>query len=94
MKLVFFSAYFFEITIFCWTKMESMQHPSAGPIGSLQVGNRGPESTSYDPLIGKKVWTRWPDDNNFYEAVITDYNPDEVISLFYVVIHVENITLS
>lgn len=30
-----------------------------------------------DPLIGKKVRTRWPDDNNFYEAVITDYNPVE-----------------
>nr|GMC89276.1 protein EMSY-LIKE 3-like isoform X2 [Ipomoea batatas] len=29
----------------------------------------------FDPLIGRKVRTRWPDDNNFYEAVITNYNP-------------------
>ncbi|KAL8236606.1 hypothetical protein R6Q59_017687 [Mikania micrantha] len=28
-----------------------------------------------DQLIGKKLRTRWPDDNNFYEAVIVDYNP-------------------
>ncbi|WOL13965.1 hypothetical protein Cni_G22745 [Canna indica] len=28
-------------------------------------------------LIGQKVMTRWPDDNNFYEAVITDYKPHE-----------------
>lgn len=27
-----------------------------------------------DSLIGRKVMTRWPQDNNFYEAIITDYN--------------------
>ncbi|KAL5205743.1 hypothetical protein ABZP36_033952 [Zizania latifolia] len=33
--------------------------------------------TSTDPtsLINQKIYTRWPDDNNFYEATITDYNP-------------------
>lgn len=31
-----------------------------------------------DPLIGRKLRTRWPDDNNFYEAVIVDYNPVQV----------------
>ncbi|KAL8245530.1 hypothetical protein R6Q59_011788 [Mikania micrantha] len=35
------------------------------------------EDNSSDPLIGRKVWTRWPEDNNFYEAVITDFNPVE-----------------
>jgi hypothetical protein len=32
---------------------------------------------SADPnsLINHKVYTRWPDDNNFYEATITRYNP-------------------
>ncbi|KAK6162862.1 hypothetical protein DH2020_002703 [Rehmannia glutinosa] len=35
------------------------------------------EGASFDPLVGRKVRTRWPDDNNFYEAVITDYNPVE-----------------
>ncbi|KAL4571630.1 hypothetical protein LXL04_018393 [Taraxacum kok-saghyz] len=28
-----------------------------------------------DQLIGRKLRTRWPDDNNFYEAVIVEYNP-------------------
>ncbi|CAI9297784.1 unnamed protein product [Lactuca saligna] len=31
--------------------------------------------TTRDQLIGRKLRTRWPDDNNFYEAVIVDYNP-------------------
>ena len=39
------------------------------------------EATPYDPLIGRKVWTRWPEDNHFYEAVITDYNQIEVYAL-------------
>jgi len=36
-----------------------------------------PEAATVDPLIGRKVRTRWPEDNNFYEAVITDYNPQQ-----------------
>ncbi|KDP25135.1 hypothetical protein JCGZ_22670 [Jatropha curcas] len=65
----------------------SMQYPSAGLTGRAQANNRSSsgafatsepaEATSYDPLIGRKVWTRWPEDNHFYEAVITDYNPVE-----------------
>ncbi|GAB4828135.1 hypothetical protein Ancab_035050 [Ancistrocladus abbreviatus] len=35
-----------------------------------------------DRLIGRKVRTRWPDDNNSYEAAITDYNADEVERIF------------
>ncbi|KAK3195461.1 hypothetical protein Dsin_026771 [Dipteronia sinensis] len=31
-----------------------------------------------DMIQRKRVRTRWPDDNNFYEAVITDYNPVEI----------------
>lgn len=63
-----------------------MPYPS-GPAGRGQFGNRiasgghpaePAEGTPYDPLIGRKVRTRWPDDNNFYEAVITDYNHVEV----------------
>ncbi|CAA0820716.1 Protein EMSY-LIKE 3 [Striga hermonthica] len=62
-----------------------MQYPQ-GPAGRGQFGNRmssgvltnePAEGGSFDPLIGRKVRTRWPDDNNFYEAVITDYNPAE-----------------
>ncbi|CAI9279464.1 unnamed protein product [Lactuca saligna] len=63
-----------------------MQYPPSGPSGRGQLGNRvtsGPlanesaETAAFSPLIGRKVRTRWPDDNNFYEAVITDYNPVE-----------------
>ncbi|RWW73244.1 hypothetical protein BHE74_00018895 [Ensete ventricosum] len=65
-----------------------MKYPSAGPSGRSQVANRNSsgvlvagepaEPASFDLLIGRKVMTRWPEDNNFYEAVITDYNPVEV----------------
>lgn len=68
--------------------MKSMPYPSSGPAGRGQVGNRASsganrisepvEGVSFDPLVGRRVRTRWPDDNNFYEAVITDYNPVEV----------------
>lgn len=65
------------------------QYPSSGPTGRSQIVSRVPsgaianepaKGAASDPLIGKKVRTRWPDDNNFYEAVITDYNPVEVRS--------------
>ena len=29
-----------------------------------------------NPLINRKVMSRWPEDNSFYEATITDYNPE------------------
>lgn len=71
--------------------VKSMQFPSAGLAGRTQAGSRGSsgafatneaaEAATYHPLIGRKVWTRWPEDNHFYEAVITDYNPVEVRSL-------------
>ncbi|MQM09856.1 hypothetical protein Taro_042738 [Colocasia esculenta] len=66
------------------SSMKSMQYPSA--VGRGQVASRPPgahmpvesaEAAKFDPLIGRKVLTRWPEDNNFYEAVITDYNPAE-----------------
>ncbi|GMH11507.1 hypothetical protein Nepgr_013348 [Nepenthes gracilis] len=53
----------------------SLQYPSGGLSGSAQVANHSTSSAFADPLIGRKVWTRWPEDNNFYEAVITDYDP-------------------
>ncbi|KAB1224884.1 hypothetical protein CJ030_MR1G008842 [Morella rubra] len=62
------------------------QYPLSGPTGRGQVANRvssgavasqPPEGATVDPLIGRRVRTRWPDDNNFYEAVITDYNSAE-----------------
>jgi len=69
--------------------MMSIQFPSTGLTSQSQVTNQGgssgafatkgpAEAASYDPWIGRKVWTRWPEDNHFYEAVITDYNAAEV----------------
>lgn len=70
--------------------MKSSQYPSTSITGRPQAANRGSsgafvasepaEGATYDPLIGRKVWTRWPEDNHFYEAVITDYNHVEVCS--------------
>ncbi|GFZ00654.1 Emsy N Terminus (ENT) domain-containing protein [Actinidia rufa] len=63
-----------------------MQYPSSAPTGRGQIVNRisssalagePTEGVPFDSLIGRKVRTRWPDDNNFYEAVITDYKPVE-----------------
>ncbi|XP_073132376.1 protein EMSY-LIKE 3-like isoform X2 [Henckelia pumila] len=34
-----------------------------------------PAESIRDPLIGRRVMIKWPADNNFYEALITDYNP-------------------
>ncbi|KAI3796708.1 hypothetical protein L1987_39387 [Smallanthus sonchifolius] len=61
------------------------QHPPPGATGRAQLGNRvtsgahneSAETSSFSTLIGRKVRTRWPDDNSFYEATITDYNPVE-----------------
>ena len=70
----------------------SMQYPSTGSTGRGQFANRSSsgavvtnenaEAAAHDPLIGRKVMTRWPEDDNFYEAVITHYNPIEVCSRY------------
>lgn len=61
-------------------------HPSSGLSVRGQQSNRvasgvfpsePAEATSYSSLMGRRVRTRWPDDNNFYEAVITDFDPDK-----------------
>ncbi|CAM0950841.1 unnamed protein product [Alopecurus aequalis] len=67
---------------------------SAGPSGRGPQMNRNfpgrppaPEPSQgqhVDPLINQRVMTRWPEDNSFYEATITDYNaekmkPDDII---------------
>ena len=53
---------------------QALNHTSSGAFGT----NEPAESAPYDPLVGRKVWTRWPEDNHFYEAVITDYDPVKV----------------
>ncbi|XP_043814649.1 protein EMSY-LIKE 1 isoform X2 [Manihot esculenta] len=66
--------------------MKYTHYPSSVPAGNHYVNrsssgalaaNEHTEAATSDPLIGRKVWTRWPEDNSFYEAVITDYNPAE-----------------
>lgn len=37
-----------------------------------------PSESIRDSLIGRRVMIRWPADSNFYEAVITEYNPVDV----------------
>lgn len=52
---------------------------SSGNGASLPfVMNTNVEVTRREPLIGRRVMIRWPEDNNFYEATITDYNPQKV----------------
>ncbi|XP_050940000.1 protein EMSY-LIKE 1-like isoform X1 [Cucumis melo] len=68
-----------------FSSMKPMQYSSSVPAGSRQLNNHGSSGTllanesaeapPYDTLIGRKVWTRWPEDNSFYEAVIKDYDP-------------------
>jgi hypothetical protein len=68
------------------------QFPLSGPGGRNQVPNRAvmgehAEGGVMEKLVGKRVRTRWPDDNSFYEAIITDYSAHDVFTtLEYVVI--------
>lgn len=74
--------------------MTFFQYSSAGSTGRHKPPGRGssgtitanirPRAGKFDKLIGRKVWTRWPEDNKFYEAVISDYNPIEVCSQFVI----------
>eukprot|EP00252_Welwitschia_mirabilis_P012641 TRINITY_DN2792_c0_g1_i1.p1 TRINITY_DN2792_c0_g1~~TRINITY_DN2792_c0_g1_i1.p1 ORF type:complete len:496 (-),score=141.49 TRINITY_DN2792_c0_g1_i1:551-2038(-) len=69
--------------------MKGPQHgqPTATSAGRGALMNRGqlgpsglsepPETAGVDPLIGRRVRTRWPEDNTFYEAVITDYDREK-----------------
>ncbi|KAF7148125.1 hypothetical protein RHSIM_Rhsim03G0007400 [Rhododendron simsii] len=58
------------------SSVNSMQYPNRSSSGAI-VTNESVEAAINDPLIGRKVMTRWPEDDNFYEAVITNYNPIE-----------------
>nr|GEW11228.1 E3 ubiquitin-protein ligase UPL3-like [Tanacetum cinerariifolium] len=37
--------------------------------------NEANDAGTKDYLVGRKLGTRWPEDQNFYEVVILDYNP-------------------
>jgi hypothetical protein len=68
------------------SSVKPVQYSSTGRTGARHFANRDSssnlnapaEGAPFDPLIWKKVWTRGPEDNHFYEAVITDYNHDEI----------------
>ncbi|CAN1263405.1 Protein EMSY-LIKE 3 [Linum perenne] len=51
----------------------SAQVANRGSVGAFPT-NEPATAANFNPLVGRKVWTRWPEDNNFYEAIITDYN--------------------
>ncbi|KAK9123076.1 hypothetical protein Sjap_012678 [Stephania japonica] len=71
--------------------VKAMPHPSSGPAARGHAANSG-EPTTYDRLIGRKVRTRWPDDDNFYEAVVTDYNPAKDLHALVYDMHTNNET--
>ncbi|CAH8354502.1 unnamed protein product [Eruca vesicaria subsp. sativa] len=50
-----------------------MSRLPSGPSSSTEPTN----GTEPESFVGRKVRTRWPEDNTFYEAVITKYNPVE-----------------
>ncbi|CAN7117371.1 unnamed protein product [Brassica rapa subsp. narinosa] len=65
-------------------------HPSIGPAGNRSFNSRVVSGGiagdgSAEALIGRKVWTKWPEDNHFYEAIITQYNAVEVLTFEHLV---------
>uniref|UniRef100_A0A1J3CMR5 ENT domain-containing protein n=1 Tax=Noccaea caerulescens TaxID=107243 RepID=A0A1J3CMR5_NOCCA len=48
-------------------------YPSIGSARNRSVSCAVPA----EAFIGRKVWTKWPEDNSFYEAVVTQYNAAE-----------------
>uniref|UniRef100_M1BJU1 Cinnamoyl-CoA reductase n=1 Tax=Solanum tuberosum TaxID=4113 RepID=M1BJU1_SOLTU len=52
-----------------------VHYQQAGPGSSSALRSAEfAERPHHDPLIGRRVMTRWPHDNNFYKAIITDYS--------------------
>ncbi|KAL3841208.1 hypothetical protein ACJIZ3_025799 [Penstemon smallii] len=57
-----------------FTTTKPMQYQSIDRVSSGAPMDDSSESIR-DPFVGRKVMIRWPADNNFYEAIITEYNP-------------------
>lgn len=53
------------------------QQPNQGT-GALVINELSQRTC--ESLVGRKVMTRFSDDSNFCEAIITDYDPVEVCS--------------
>uniref|UniRef100_A0A0V0ICK5 Putative ovule protein n=1 Tax=Solanum chacoense TaxID=4108 RepID=A0A0V0ICK5_SOLCH len=58
--------------VFSSSRAVHYQQAAPGSSSALRSGELAERPR--DPLIGRRVMTRWPDDNNFYEAIITDYS--------------------
>lgn len=59
-------------------QVEKLVPPAVhGGLNHKPVAGRGSSNTtrSRDLFFGRKIMTRWPEDTNFYEAIIRDYNP-------------------
>ncbi|KAF3640810.1 Protein EMSY-LIKE 3 [Capsicum annuum] len=57
-----------------FSSSKPVHYQQAGPGSSSALHSGELAERPRDPLIGRRVMTRWPDDNNFYEAIITDYS--------------------
>ncbi|XP_051122007.1 protein EMSY-LIKE 3-like [Andrographis paniculata] len=60
-------------------KRQKTERPSPSPKarrGRRRLENKTTriEDIEIDPLVGKKIRTRWPVDGNFYEGIISDYD--------------------
>uniref|UniRef100_A0A0D6R266 ENT domain-containing protein n=1 Tax=Araucaria cunninghamii TaxID=56994 RepID=A0A0D6R266_ARACU len=82
---------------------QMVKTPQASASGMEQIGhkrlpgrppgkNRTTAIPDIDPLIGRKVMTRWPQDNSFYDAIITDYNSENGKHALVYDIHTDNET--
>lgn len=65
-----------------FSSSKPIHYQQAGPGSSSALRSGELAERPRDPLIGRRVMTRWPDDNNFYEAIITDYSAVDVCSGF------------
>ncbi|XP_051148478.1 protein EMSY-LIKE 3-like isoform X2 [Andrographis paniculata] len=55
-------------------------YPFTGRLSSGAPMSDTPDNL-HDSLVGRRVMIRWPADNNFYEAVINEYNPVDGLHL-------------
>ena len=55
-----------------------MEFQAPGP-GSYDLSKRG----NYDQLVGSTVQLYWADDDTWYNASVTSFDPDKGLGLFY-----------
>lgn len=68
--------------------------PSGGRVSAPTTSRGGGVAgdASLNPWLGRRVQTRWPADNAFYEAVITDYDPHNGLHALVYEMNTENET--